>query len=672
MSKKRVVFISFFIIFILSVSFILSTLNMSEVDALGASSGDRIHFINVGNGDSILIESGGKYGLIDAGKKEAHVANYLKLILGDNKKLSFVILTHRHKDHYGGMLDVLKGTSTTESFISNKTTLYIGECRSTNVNSTGQKMQNSIISAVLAKGGKVIEFGDGPDKAYNITGIGSNGKPTRPKDTISGANSFKLGNFELYLMNLEHDHATISTRNTADDDNRNSIVTLVTHSPSGKTALLAGDMETDDEDRFLCTKEASTAKECRTRKKGKKTEKQIIQNIDILKLGHHGTNTANQISFLSYVNPSIAIVSIFAKEPEDAVKMNMNALRYLSEKGKKVYVTGYDLDNSYVDFTNTKSDTIKKKKSILITFKSDKTIKVTDAEGNALSKVSVYKSDSPSSFPHWTTINWGGKDGKMYYTSKDTFVKDMYKVGSNCYMFHSYSGVQLKGWLQMGGRFFYFSSGDGYRLTGTNKSVGGSTEKYTFNTGTACNSTNGYLVSAKSWGGTTGILKTTSKRWFYLKSSKVQTGWQDIKVKVNGKSVTGRYYFEASGKFTTQTDNGLMVVGLQTLNDPDNKKQYVYYFEETEGETYGMMQKGMVKTKSGDTYYFNADNGRRETGWKTVNGEKFYFNPSDSGKMVTGFFKINGDTYYFKKTGELGVKGKNLQAGFQLVVVTTI
>lgn len=70
-----------------------------------------VHFIDVGQGDSILVESDGRYMLIDAGEnnKGTTVVNYLKDQGVD--KLDYIIGTHPHSDHIGGMDTVLNSFS---------------------------------------------------------------------------------------------------------------------------------------------------------------------------------------------------------------------------------------------------------------------------------------------------------------------------------------------------------------------------------------------------------------------------------------------------------------------------------------------------------------------------------------------------------------------------------
>lgn len=68
----------------------------------------KIYFIDVGQADSILIEQNGKFMLIDAGNNDDGdlVVNYLKQ--KGVTKLDYVIGTHAHEDHIGGMDDVIK------------------------------------------------------------------------------------------------------------------------------------------------------------------------------------------------------------------------------------------------------------------------------------------------------------------------------------------------------------------------------------------------------------------------------------------------------------------------------------------------------------------------------------------------------------------------------------
>ena len=66
-----------------------------------------VHFIDVDQGDSILAESDGRYLLIDAGENDQgdKVVVYLQQLGIDT--LDYVIGTHPHSDHIGGLDDVI-------------------------------------------------------------------------------------------------------------------------------------------------------------------------------------------------------------------------------------------------------------------------------------------------------------------------------------------------------------------------------------------------------------------------------------------------------------------------------------------------------------------------------------------------------------------------------------
>ena len=91
----------------------------------GSKGGDRIHFLNVGSSDAILLESEGKFALVDCGEDsdnprgfkgleltgyEDFVVDYLNEFCADEDGqiyLDFIIGTHAHSDHLGGFDTVL-------------------------------------------------------------------------------------------------------------------------------------------------------------------------------------------------------------------------------------------------------------------------------------------------------------------------------------------------------------------------------------------------------------------------------------------------------------------------------------------------------------------------------------------------------------------------------------
>lgn len=79
-----------------------------------------VHFIDVGQGDSILLESNDSFVLIDAGEVEYGevVCKYLKSCGVDT--LDYIIATHPHSDHCGGLTEVIN-TFSCKNFITCET-----------------------------------------------------------------------------------------------------------------------------------------------------------------------------------------------------------------------------------------------------------------------------------------------------------------------------------------------------------------------------------------------------------------------------------------------------------------------------------------------------------------------------------------------------------------------
>ena len=113
-----------------------------------------VHFIDVGQGDSTLLESKGEFVLIDAGEKEygGKVVDYIESC-GANR-LKYVIATHPHTDHIGGLAEVISSIKT-ENFITVETDQSTSAWRKVleTVDDTGAKY-------IDAEPGAVYTFGD--------------------------------------------------------------------------------------------------------------------------------------------------------------------------------------------------------------------------------------------------------------------------------------------------------------------------------------------------------------------------------------------------------------------------------------------------------------------------------------------------------------------------------
>ena len=197
----------------------------------------QIWFLDVGQADSILIQNGDANMLIDAGNNEdgKKLVSYSQSL--GIETFQYVIGTHAHEDHIGGMDDII------DNFDID--TFYMPDAITTTATF------ESVLDSLEAK-----------NIAFQTPSI----------DSI-----FKLGNATIDVLYVGTDDS---------DLNNTSIVLKLTY---GNTSILfMGDAE----------KEVETI-----------IEKKDI-SADVLKVGHHGSNTSSSKTFLEKVNPSYAIISV--------------------------------------------------------------------------------------------------------------------------------------------------------------------------------------------------------------------------------------------------------------------------------------------------------------------------------------------------------------------------
>ncbi len=140
--------------------------NLEEIESMLNSTpayaeqqnGFSVHFIDVGQGDCTLVMSGGQSLLIDAGENghETEVLNYLRSM--NIKKLNYIIATHQHSDHIGGIPEVL------EEFEADNIIMPRLTKAQTPTNSTYtaflKAVQNSKAKVISAKPGLTYTLGD--------------------------------------------------------------------------------------------------------------------------------------------------------------------------------------------------------------------------------------------------------------------------------------------------------------------------------------------------------------------------------------------------------------------------------------------------------------------------------------------------------------------------------
>ncbi|WP_347552433.1 ComEC/Rec2 family competence protein [Pseudalkalibacillus hwajinpoensis] len=204
----------------------------------------EIHFIDVGQADSILVTHEGKTMLIDAGDNGdgGAVSTYLKK-LGIHQ-LDYVVATHPHHDHIGGMDTVLK------KFEVEKVVMPDVSYPTGHYKALMKVIKKKGISIMTAQKGKKLKLGQ--QMSVKIL------SPTK--------------------------HAEY------EDFNDYSAVLQIRHEEN--TFLLMGDAGIEIEKQLLA---------------GLKEKK---MKSDVLKIGHHGANSATTDAFLKAVDPETAVISV--------------------------------------------------------------------------------------------------------------------------------------------------------------------------------------------------------------------------------------------------------------------------------------------------------------------------------------------------------------------------
>lgn len=226
----------------------------------------KVHYLDVGQGDSIFVElPNNETMLIDAAEsyQSENIINYLKNL--NYQKIDYVIGTHPHTDHIGGLKNIIN-------------TFEIGKIYMPKVVST-TKTYESLLMAIKDKNLKI-----------NTAKAGT---------SIIDTDALKI-------------NILAPNNSTYTELNNYSVVTKITY---GTTKFLfMGDAE-------------------------KLSENEIKENVtaDVIKIGHHGSNTSSSIDFIKKVNAKYGIISVGLNNKYNLPKEE--TITNWENSGTKIYLT---------------------------------------------------------------------------------------------------------------------------------------------------------------------------------------------------------------------------------------------------------------------------------------------------------------------------------------------
>ena len=232
----------------------------------GGGSVTRVHFLDVGQGDAILIDCGQVEVLIDGGDNKAGstVVSALRPLV--DGKLDYIIATHPDADHIGGLDDVLAA-------------FEVGEVIDSGRSATSATYKD-YMTAVQNEPGCTLSYDEdrtiilGPNTILSIIETGDNWSNANDSSVVS----------ELICGDV--------------------------------TVLFTGDISQKVEQECLS----------------------LFGDVDVLKVGHHGSATSSSAAFLKVVKPEVAVASY--KVGNSYRHPTASALQRLFDCGATVYGTG--------------------------------------------------------------------------------------------------------------------------------------------------------------------------------------------------------------------------------------------------------------------------------------------------------------------------------------------
>ena len=579
---------------------------------------DRIHFITLngeyGDSDSFLIESNGLYGLIDSSNPSDHndryydpaanglltVVNYLTDLNVDH--LRFVLATHSHSDHIGGMPDVANAMYG-DNYLVNSDTVYIYKEYEVSEESEWDNSTyfNLALEAMRSRGAALLNVLS-PNLETEAKRLLGADLINDTVDSVGTHLSFTMGDFLINLFNLHTESKT--------NENLNSIITTVQKDES--RAVLMADME-------MSNYMESRVVDAIIRNDG-------TSKTDVYKMGHHSYSSSNSLDTINTLKPKYCVQSTKRVYYTPAADTIYNY--FIEAYGGSVYRTSENSPSIIADFGENGVSIISKAlDGILLPAVPWKAVYTDgfhkyypdeDSYNNTGIKTIYFKSGTPRK-------GWFKAGNDWYYANSNYVVQTGWlQDGEKWYLLDNSSGAMKIGWAYSDGNWYYMNS-DGSRRSGWLQEKG---KWYLLNP-------NGIML--------TGWRMADGKKYYFNSSGVMQTGWiysdnHWYFLNSSGAMRTGWLYY--NGRWYLFDSSGVMLTGWQWA---DSKR---YYFNPS-----GVMQTSWIYSEN--NWYFLNNNGALQTGWLKYGSKWYFLDKWNNGAMLTGWQELDRNTYFFTPDGTM-------------------
>lgn len=279
--KKSIVITTYIILLAL----IIGACSSGSIDTANDIENEKlkVHYIDVGQGDSTFIQlPNGETMLIDGGTRGAGSDLIEYLDKQNVKKIDYIIATHPHEDHIGGLVEVI-----------NKYT--VGKIYMPEVTHTTKVFENLLL-AIQNKDKKISK-------------------------AVAG---------EVILDKDRLNIKIIAPEKGFDDSNLNNYSVVIKLDYINNSFLFTGDAEVKSENIIL--------------------DRGYDIRADVLKLGHHGSDTSTTPDFLDKVKPKYGVIS--AGKDNKYGHPNKSTIDNLVTRNIEIYRT--DLEGTIIAISDGK------------------------------------------------------------------------------------------------------------------------------------------------------------------------------------------------------------------------------------------------------------------------------------------------------------------------------